>query len=225
MDHSSADSGQDQIGPDIAGRLPTPRGCGLRRNIETPDRVGRIGSLRRSHAERQCHSSATNADQDRRSKKHRILMRRTSVRFEPTVVSVSGGDERGVAMLVVLMVMLMMTVLGVAAITVSGLENKIAGLQRTTENAAQAAESCLGTSANVIMQTLLPENGDTIPAALLDTASPAGPVPSTNATILENEIIGNPENSPDSPVSGSENIRMPAGLMNLGGYTVLGDID
>jgi Tfp pilus assembly protein PilX len=56
-------------------------------------------------------------------------------------------------MLVVLMVMLMMTVLGVAAITVSGLENKIAGLQRTTENAAQAAESCLGTSANVIMQT------------------------------------------------------------------------
>ena len=152
-------------------------------------------------------------------------MRRTSVRFEPTVVSVSGGDERGVAMLVVLMVMLMMTVLGVAAITVSGLENKIAGLQRTTENAAQAAESCLGTSANVIMQTLLPESGSTIPATLLDTASPAGPVPSTNATILENEIIGNPENSPDNPVSGSENIRMPAGLMNLGGYTVLGDID
>ena len=99
------------------------------------------------------------------------------MRFEPTVVSVSGGDERGVAMLVVLMVMLMMTVLGVAAITVSGLENKIAGLQRTTENAAQAAESCLGTSANVIMQTLLPESGSTIPAALLDTASPAGPVP------------------------------------------------
>jgi Tfp pilus assembly protein PilX len=135
--------------------------------------------------------------------------------------------ERGVAMLTVLMVMLMMTVLGIAAITVSALENKIAGLQRTTESAAQAAESCLGTSANVIMQTLLPENGNTIPTALLDNASPAGPVPNGNKTILENEIIGNPENSGDVP-SGTgavPNIVMPAALMPLGGYTVTGDID
>ena len=133
--------------------------------------------------------------------------------------------ERGIAMLTVLMVMLMMTVLGVAAITVSGLENRIAGLQRTTESAAQAAESCLGTSANVIMQTLLPENGDTIPAALLDNATPAGPVPSGNKTILENEIIGNPENSPDTPLDPVPNIKMPTPLMPLGGYTVTGDID
>jgi Tfp pilus assembly protein PilX len=133
--------------------------------------------------------------------------------------------ERGVAMLTVLMVMLMMTVLGVAAITVSGLENRIAGLQRTTESAAQAAESCLGTSANVIMQTLLPENGDTIPAALLDNASPAGPVPAANKTTLENEIIGNPENSPDTPSDAVPNIAMPANLLTLGGYTVTGDID
>jgi hypothetical protein len=135
--------------------------------------------------------------------------------------------ERGVAMLTVLMVMLMMTVLGIAAITVSALENKIAGLQRTTESAAQAAESCLGTSANVIMQTLLPENGNSIPAALLDNASPAGPVPNGNKTILENEIIGNPENSADIP-SGTgavPNIVMPAALMPLGGYAVAGDID
>ncbi len=151
-------------------------------------------------------------------------MRSTFVRLHLTR-SVCGQGEDGIAMLTVLMVMLMMTVLGVAAITVSGLENKIAGLQRTTESAAQAAESCLGTSANVIMQTLLPENGDSIPAALLDSASPAGPVPVGNKATLENEIIGNPENSPDNPVPGSENIRMPAALMNLGGYTVLGDID
>ena len=139
----------------------------------------------------------------------------------------SGRGEHGVAMLTVLMVMLMMTVLGIAAITVSGLENKIAGLQRTTESAAQAAESCLGTSANVIMQTLLPENGDIIPVALLDNASPAGPVPNGNKIVLENEIIGNPENSGDVP-SGSgavPNIVMPAALMPLGGYTVTGDID
>lgn len=130
-------------------------------------------------------------------------------------------------MLTVLMVMLMMTVLGIAAITVSGLENNIAGLQRTAESAAQAAESCLGTSANVIMQTLLPENGDSIPTTLLDSASPVGPVPSGNKTILENEIIGNPENSADYPTGTGAvpNIVMPSSLMPLGGFTVKGDID
>jgi len=125
-------------------------------------------------------------------------------------------------MLTVLMVMLMMTVLGIAAITVSGLENKIAGLQRTTESAAQAAESCLGTSANVIMQTLLPENGGIIPDALL--SGQGGPVPSGNQTTLQNEIIGNPENSPDTPSDAVTNILMPANL-TLGGYKVTGDID
>jgi Tfp pilus assembly protein PilX len=154
-------------------------------------------------------------------------MRRASVRFEPTPMSFSAQGEEGVAMLTVLMVMLMLTILGVAAITVSGLENKIAGLQRTTESAAQAAESCLGTGANVIMQTLLPENGDAIPAALLDNASPAGPVPNGNKVTLENEIIGNPENSPDYPSGAGAvpNIVMPAALLTLGGYTVTGDID
>ncbi len=127
-------------------------------------------------------------------------------------------------MLTVMMVMLMITVLGIAAITVSGLENNFAGLQRTTESAAQAAESCLGTSANVIIQSLLPENGTTIPAALLDTASPAGPVPTanSNATKLADEIIGNPENSPDLPSDTTPNIRLPG---TVGGYTVAGDID
>jgi Tfp pilus assembly protein PilX len=152
-------------------------------------------------------------------------MRGTSVQLEPRCVRLSAEDERGVAMLVVLMVMLMMTILGVAAITVSGLENKMAGLQRTTESAAQAAESCLGTSANVIMQTLLPESGGAIPDALLDNATPAGPVPSGNKTTLQNEIIGNPENSPDTPSDTIPNIKMPANLMPLGGYTVTGDID
>ena len=136
------------------------------------------------------------------------------------------SGEQGSAMLTVLMVMLMMTVLGVAAMTVSGLENNIAGLQRTTESAAQAAESCLGTGANVILQALLPENGTTIPAALLDTESPPGPVPAANnnPTVLADEIIGNPENSNDEPTGSgaTPNIRMPGGVSV---YTVVGDID
>lgn len=134
------------------------------------------------------------------------------------------SGERGIALLTVMMVMLMMTVLGIAAITVSGLENNFAGLQRTMESSAQAAESCLGTSANVIIQSLLPENGTTIPVSLLDTASPPGPVPTanSNATKLADEIIGNPENSPDLPTDTTPNIRFPG---TVGPYTVVGDID
>jgi len=51
------------------------------------------------------------------------------------------GNDRGMAMLTVMMVLLMLTVLGIAAITVSGLGNTMAGLQRTMEASANAAES------------------------------------------------------------------------------------
>ena len=51
------------------------------------------------------------------------------------------NDERGMAFLTVMMVLLMLTVLGIAAITVTGVENNMAGLQRTMEASANAAES------------------------------------------------------------------------------------
>ena len=126
-------------------------------------------------------------------------------------------------MLTVLMVMLMMTVLGIGALTVSGLENNIAGLQRTTESAAQAAESGLGTSANVLLQTLLPENGNQIPDALLSNALPLpGPVPAGNKTVFEGEIIGNPENLNDVPIGSG---AAPNISMSVGGYAVACDVD
>jgi len=135
-------------------------------------------------------------------------------------------DERGIALLSVMMVMLMMTVLGIAALTASGLGNTMAGLQRTTETSGQAAESCLGTGANVILQTLLPENGAEIPAAFL---APTGPVVTTNnnPTILGNEIFGNPENSMDvaSGVGPTGLAAAPNIQMTVGNYTVVGDID
>src|SRR6187200_765976 len=118
------------------------------------------------------------------------VMRSRGNRCDPQF---AGRDsEQGMAMLTVVMVLLMLTVIGIAAITASGLENNMAGLQRTMESSGQAAESCLGTGANIIIQTLLPENGAAIPSALI---APAGPVVSTNnnPTLLGNEIMGNPE--------------------------------
>jgi Tfp pilus assembly protein PilX len=136
------------------------------------------------------------------------------------------SDERGMAMLTVVMVLLMLTVLGIAAITASSLENNIAGLQRTMESAGQAAESCLGTGANVILQTLLPENGAAIPAALV---APAGPVVATNnnPTLLGNEIMGNPENNIDVAVGvGPTGLAAAPNIqMTVGPYNVVGDID
>ena len=52
------------------------------------------------------------------------------------------------------MLLLIFTVLGAGAITVTSFENRIAGLVETTESAATAAESCLGTAVNVIQQTM-----------------------------------------------------------------------
>jgi Tfp pilus assembly protein PilX len=131
------------------------------------------------------------------------------------------NDERGMAFLTVMMVLLMLTVLGIAAITVTGVENNMAGLQRTMEASANAAESCLGTGANIIQQVFLPENGTQVPATLLDNSSPPGPVPNANKTVLQNELIGNPENNTDV-VTGAPNLVMPGGI---GPYAVAGDID
>lgn len=148
-----------------------------------------------------------------------VSMRSNHSRFGPAVLL---SDPRGMAMLTVMMVLLMLTVLGIAAITSSGLGNNMAGLQRTMEASATAAESCLGTGANIIQQVFLPENGSQIPAALLDNNSPPGPVPNANKTVLENELIGNPENNTDVPTgaSAAPNLRM-----TVGPYAVAGDID
>src|SRR5688572_9172358 len=130
------------------------------------------------------------------------------------------SDQRGMAMLIVMMVLLMLTVLGIAAITVSGLGNTMAGLQRTMEASANAAESCLGTGANIIQQVFLPENGSQIPVALL--TSNYGPVPNGNKSVSENELIGNPENNTDMPTGSSP---APNLQMTVGPYAVAGDID
>lgn len=131
-------------------------------------------------------------------------------------------DDRGMAMLTVMMILLMLTVLGIAAITASGLGNTMAGLQRTMETSANATESCLGIGANIIQQVFLPENGSQVPVALLDNSAPPGPVPNGNKTVLENELIGNPENHTDVPTGSgaAPNLRM-----TVGAYTVTGDID
>ena len=137
-------------------------------------------------------------------------------------ISLHRGEE-GIALITTLVVLLIMTVLGVGAVAVTALENRIAGFQRTGESATSAAESCVGTSVNIIQQTLA-TNTLTVPAAYV---SATGPVLNTaevavNPT-LSMEIAGSSDN--DTDVVTGVGAAGPDYSLQINGYTVLGDID
>lgn len=137
-----------------------------------------------------------------------------SVRRNP-IVSGTAGQE-GVALLTVMLLLLIMTVIGIAAITVTGLENRMAGYLRTGEAAASAAESCVGSGVNIIQQTIIQGS---LPAAFLDNAAPAGPVPQANGPTLNQEIMGQSDNNADAPTVA------PNTVATVNPFTVRGDID
>lgn len=131
-------------------------------------------------------------------------------------------NEGGMAVLSVLMVMLLMMALGVAAMTVTSVENRMAGMQMTMSTAEQAAESCLGTSKSVINIVLQSSSGGVVPAALL---APVGPVVTTNNNpdLLSDEIVlGTPQSHTDVATGTG---ALPNIQMTVAPYTVLGDID
>jgi Tfp pilus assembly protein PilX len=125
------------------------------------------------------------------------------------------------AMLTVLVIMLILTVLGVAGITVTGLDIRVAGFQRTTEAAADAAESCMSTSVKIIQQTI---EAGVVPTAVV---SATGPVPTGAETSanpsLTMEIMGQSDNHTDT-TSGT-GATGPDFMQTVNGYSVLGDID
>jgi Tfp pilus assembly protein PilX len=133
--------------------------------------------------------------------------------------------QDGVALLTVMMIMLILTVLGIAAITTTGLENRMAGFTRTGEEAATAADSCLGVGANLIRQALIPVNSMAIPAPFLSNAVPAGPVPLTNAVILHDEIYGRDAAGISTKNSADSAAVTPNLVLAVNGLGVNGDID
>jgi len=124
-------------------------------------------------------------------------------------------DERGVSFMATMMITLMAGALGVAALTMTGMENSTAGAMRMVEEGADAAESCVGMGVRVIQQTIDP---GTVPP---DMIAPNGPVPATNAVFLGQEI-NFMSHHPDIAwgVGAAPNITM-----NVNNYVVNGDID
>jgi len=127
--------------------------------------------------------------------------------------------EEGIALITTLMILLIMTVLGVGAVATTALENRIAGFQRTGESANSAAEACVGTSANIIKQTIAA--GNVVPPAFYATAN--DPVPALAAPTLGSEIQSATPNDPDT--TSGVGAAGPDYSQVINGYNVLGDID
>lgn len=138
-------------------------------------------------------------------------------------------NQQGIAMLSILMLMLILTVLGIGALTITGLENRVAGFASSMEASSAAADACVATGVKVIQQVLDVSNGTSVPTALLDNQTPPGPVPSTNKTQLELEINGDPTAILDAPIGPPFPAGITAAVPNLvqtvGAYSVVGDID
>ena len=138
-------------------------------------------------------------------------------------------NQQGIAMLSVLMLMLILTVLGIGAMTITGIENRVAGFASSMEASSAAAEACVATGVKVIQQVQDVSNAMSVPTALLNNQIPPGPVPSTNKTQLENEITGVGGTVADVPIGPPFPAGITAAVPNLvqtvGAYSVVGDID
>lgn len=124
-------------------------------------------------------------------------------------------DEQGVSFMTVMMIMLMAGALGVAALTMTGLENSTAGAMRMVEEGTDAAESCVGMSVKVIKDSI--DDGQVMSWLV----APNGPVPAANQAILGQEI-NFIRNSPDVAWGPG---AVPNIVMNVNNYVVNGDID
>ncbi len=127
--------------------------------------------------------------------------------------------EDGIAMLTVLMLTIILTVIGIAAITSTSLDVKMAGGERVRESSVNAAEACMSSGVQIIQQTLA--NG-AVPGTL--TGAGANPVVTVNP--LQSEIMGYPgylgySDSAD-PTSGA---FAPNAVLTVSNYTVNMDID
>lgn len=126
------------------------------------------------------------------------------------------GRQDGIAMLTVLMLTIILTVIGIAAITTTSLDIRMAGGERLRESSVNAAEACMSSGVQIIQQTLA---SAAIPAALLT----AGNNPSVTQNPLQAEIMGQSDENPDSadPNAGA----VPNAVLTLTPFAVNMDID
>ena len=127
--------------------------------------------------------------------------------------------EDGIAMLTILMLTLILTVIGIAAITTTTMDLKLAGGELMRETSINTAEACISTAVQIIQKTLAESR---IPASLLV----AGTNPKINPIPLKLEIVGEEgsEQNLDS-ADPQDPAFAPNAVLQMGGFTVNIDID
>ena len=76
----------------------------------------------------------------------------------PSAIPMKTGvasNERGTSFMTVMLLMLIIGALGVAALTMTGMENSMAGSLRMVEEGTDAAEACVGSAVRAIRLTIL----------------------------------------------------------------------
>lgn len=133
-------------------------------------------------------------------------------------------DQQGVAMITSIMLMIVMTIMGLAAITITGMEGRMAGFGRASEASVTAAESCLNTSVQIIQQALDVDSGGALPDEF--KYGQGGPVPDLNHPTLNQELFGQPDGGGNMMTNHTDDPAVDPNLvLNINNYAVNGDID
>ena len=129
--------------------------------------------------------------------------------------------EDGIAMLTMLMLTVILTVIGIAAITTTTMDLKLAGGERLREVSTNTAEACLSSAVQIIQQTLA---NSAVPASIQGPA-PQNPV-IMNPITLSQEITGvlGYEQFPDT-ADFADPAAVPNAVLTVGGVRVNIDID
>jgi Tfp pilus assembly protein PilX len=143
--------------------------------------------------------------------------------FLPRRSKLAGED--GIAMLTVLMLTVILTVIGIAAVTTTTMDIWLAGGERTRETSVNVAEACLSSGVQIIQQTLL---NAAIPGVLLTAGNNPSISPAPNP--LQAEIMGtnnqNADTADPSLASVSGSGYAPNAVLTMpGGYIAFMDID
>lgn len=122
------------------------------------------------------------------------------------------SNEKGVILITVLILTVIVTLIGVIAITNSAVDIQISGNMRRATTAFEGAEAGIDLGVSVI------EN--TIANASLTPTSTGNGITTLDTANLQTEILGGSDNNPDTPQASAD-----IGMNNLGGVAVNSDID
>ena len=145
--------------------------------------------------------------------------------------------QDGLAMLTVLMLTVILTVIGIAAITTTSMDIRMAGGERLRESSVNAAEACMISGVQIIQQTL---QNSAIPSALLPPTSSNPCIGSYNTGTgvctakalgtsagqnpLQAEIMGQSDENADT-ADPNVTTTSPNAVLTLPVFTVNIDID